>query len=1541
MTPGKISLATTAPSATTTYTIPFSAGGTYFGAETLTFVAPNGTSFPSAVGDYTVAVSQGSANLSSVAVSSANGSQTPNKVAVNLSASVAGPGANFTVTIGGVQNPPVASDDDTIIETTSVDTNLVPSPPYTIAYSSPTSGTPTFDQQETVNPGPAAIIAFSQQPAGVTAGNVQVVAVRVEDAAGNPVADAGAAVTLSINGVNGTSNPTAAQVNGLGSQNTDGTGQAGFGVSVQPAGSYDLTASATIGGNAVQTTSQIFTVLAGAPASVSITSAAVSAVAGGLDLYPVTANVKDQYGNPISGRGGSITFSSTSSTVTFSPNAAAGNFTTTVDPVNGGATVYFGDTVAEHPPVTATVGTVHSTPQTESVAADTTTNGSPDRVVLSDANPSGSASTGATIGAFTATLEDAPGNVVKAASAVTIRLASTSSSGVFSMTSGGGVTTTVTIASGQSSTTFYYGDRAAGTPTVIAYGDPSTSPYSGGTLVVAVGADTKGPQRLIFSTAPKDATAGTSQPVTVQQVDQFGNSSPVAGTAVTVGVSPSPGNLVSGNTASTGANGMASFPSFEVDKIGSFAATASATGLTSSPTIAFSVAPGAPSKLGFNPSTATTPVSATPNCLLQVQIQDKFGNATPTAARTTVTLSTPATHGAFSPDANGSAVGQIVFLPGQSSYGIYYGDTTTGSDTLTAASSGLTSGTATITLTTKATQVVLSATNEVAAASATADLGAITVSIEDQFGNLVPQVSDESVALQSNSAGVHTFSATSGGSGATSVVVPAGSSSTTFFYGDERAGHPLIQALASGLTPGGLAVTVTPANESRVAFLTPPASGNQMLASGETAAIGPFTAEVQDQFGNPVPQLVAGTMTLASSSATGVFAAPPGTTYSTTTPVPAGSADVIFFYGDTKVGTPTITASFAGITSPGQVVNVKSSTDQLVVTGSSPSGQAASTAKIGALTVTLEDSTGHAVVTPSPITVSLSSTSPGVYEFSTSSGGANTTTVTIAAASSSTTFYYGDEKTGTPTVVASAPSETSGAVPVTVTPAPIAQVVFTTPPQVGSAGTSAVLGPITAEVRDAFGNPAVQSAATALTLASSSYTAVFSATNGGTSETTGAIPAGSADTTFYYGDTAAGSPTLTASIVVSSATVSGVQSQSITPDAPVGIVLTTQPYTATTSPAPNMGAIGFTVVDQFGNASPVGTNTPVYLSSTSSSGLFGVDKVVPVNDIASLVLRGPAPTLAPTSSDWFFYGDPTAGQPTVIGSFSPSSNTGGCCGNGGGDNGGGGNAGSGGNGGTGGTGGSPPTRAGSPYGYYEVAKDGGIFAFGAPFAGSMGGRPLNAPIVAMAWDPQTGGYWLVGSDGGIFAFNAPFLGSMGGHPLNAPIVGMAYDAATGGYWLVAADGGIFAFNAPYYGSMGGHPLSQPIVGMAYDAATGGYWLVAADGGIFAFDAPFLGSMGGHPLNKPVVGMAYDAATGGYWLVASDGGLFAFGAPFAGSMGGQHLNQPIVAMAYDPDTGGYWEFASDGGVFAFNAPFRGSMGGVQLAQPVVGAASGHS
>jgi hypothetical protein len=247
-------------------------------------------------------------------------------------------------------------------------------------------------------------------------------------------------------------------------------------------------------------------------------------------------------------------------------------------------------------------------------------------------------------------------------------------------------------------------------------------------------------------------------------------------------------------------------------------------------------------------------------------------------------------------------------------------------------------------------------------------------------------------------------------------------------------------------------------------------------------------------------------------------------------------------------------------------------------------------------------------------------------------------------------------------------------------------------------------------------------------------------------------------------------------------------------------------------------------------------------------------------------------------------------------------------------------------------------------GYVESGTPGpdSVTAFGSATAvpGATLGD-LAAPVVGAAATPDGLGYWVVAADGGVFAFgDAPFEGSTGDIRLNAPVVGMAATPTGPGYWLVASDGGVFAFgDALFEGSMGGAPLNEPVVGMAATPDGLGYWLVAADGGIFAFgDAAFKGSTGDIRLNAPVVGMAGTHTGHGYWLVASDGGIFAFGdAPFEGSMGGAPLSEPVVGMAA-PDGRGYWLAASDGGVFAFgDAPFEGSDGGTTKQALAVGIA----
>ncbi len=166
---------------------------------------------------------------------------------------------------------------------------------------------------------------------------------------------------------------------------------------------------------------------------------------------------------------------------------------------------------------------------------------------------------------------------------------------------------------------------------------------------------------------------------------------------------------------------------------------------------------------------------------------------------------------------------------------------------------------------------------------------------------------------------------------------------------------------------------------------------------------------------------------------------------------------------------------------------------------------------------------------------------------------------------------------------------------------------------------------------------------------------------------------------------------------------------------------------------------------------------------------------------------------------------------------------------------------------------------------------------GATDAGDLAGLELQDDVIAMAATSSGDGYWLVASDGGVFAFgDAVFRGSMGGVALSEPVVGIASTATGDGYWLVASDGGIFSFgDAVFHGSTGAISLNEPITAMAISDQGAGYWLLARDGGIFTFGTASFGGSGLDP-QRSQDALAIGTENGGYWVLYGDGQVEGFG-----------------------------------------------------------------
>ena len=213
-------------------------------------------------------------------------------------------------------------------------------------------------------------------------------------------------------------------------------------------------------------------------------------------------------------------------------------------------------------------------------------------------------------------------------------------------------------------------------------------------------------------------------------------------------------------------------------------------------------------------------------------------------------------------------------------------------------------------------------------------------------------------------------------------------------------------------------------------------------------------------------------------------------------------------------------------------------------------------------------------------------------------------------------------------------------------------------------------------------------------------------------------------------------------------------------------------------------------------------------------------------------------------------------------------------------------------------------------GYWLDASDGGVFSFGdTQFYGSVPGlglhpagsglpNSLNAPIVGMVPSIDDGGYFMVASDGGVFAFgDAHFAGSCPGiGGCSGAAVAVMPDSSGNGYWLVTQTGNVYTFgDAPNFGAPGN--TGSPVTSAVRTPDGGGYWILTANGTVYnygdaASDGDAAGAFGG--LN-PATAIFTTSDGGGYWIASANGTVDQYGdAPNDGGMAGTHLNGSVVA-----------------------------------------------
>jgi trimeric autotransporter adhesin len=706
--------------------------------------------------------------------------------ALTLAANNGGGGFSCTVTPAHVTNG--------VATYTGCSYTVASGSAYTLTASS--AGLTSATATTTVSAGTSSKLVYTTAPPATTsAGTTFTVVVVEQDGFGNTeIGDSATALTLSANNGGGgfTCTLTPAHVtNGVATYT-------GCKYTIASVTSYTLTAS-SLG----LTSATAITHVIGPATKLAYTTAPPATTTAGTTFTVVVAE-EDALGN-------TETLDS-STTLSLAANNGGGGFSCTSTPthVTNGVATYTGCsyTVAS---VTAYTLTASSGVLTSATANTTVSAGTPTKLVYTTAPPA--TTTAGTTFTVVVAEQDPYGNLETGDSATALTLSANNG--------GGGFSCTVTPAHLTNGVATFTGCRYT-----IASGSAYTLTAASGGLIPATSTTTVSAgtsNKLVYTTAPPaTTTAGTTFTVVVAEQDGFGNTE-IGDSTTTLSLSAG-GGFSCTATPTHVTNGVATFTgcSYTVASGSAYTLTASSAGLTSATSMT-TVSAGTASKLVY---TTAPPASASAGSTFTVVVaeQDAFGNLESADSATALALSANNGGGGFSCTATPTHV-----TNGVATYtGCSYTTASGSAYTLTASSAGLTSATATTTVTHGAANKVAFTTSPQIIEPSTGS-GTITVQAQDQFGNPIPApTGGYSVTLTTTS--THgTFTPSS------PLTIAAGTSSVSFTYQDTAAGAPTVTARIAALAnPTATQVETVLAN-TITATVTVSAQAPDPLAAGGTA----------------------------------------------------------------------------------------------------------------------------------------------------------------------------------------------------------------------------------------------------------------------------------------------------------------------------------------------------------------------------------------------------------------------------------------------------------------------------------------------------------------------------------------------------------------------------------------------------------------------------------------------------------------------------------------------------------------------------------